>query len=69
MVVPTYTVNRAEEETTVWTKPGPRHSLKGPTWATGSLPTSMQACYLDPCILRAREGAEISQAARPVQTP
>ncbi len=27
------------------------------------------AIYLDPCVLRAREGAEISPAARPVQTP
>jgi hypothetical protein len=25
--------------------------------------------YLDPCALRAREGAEISPAARPAQTP
>jgi hypothetical protein len=33
-------VNGAREETPVWTMSGPRHSLRGPTWAIGSLPAS-----------------------------
>ncbi len=37
MVVSTWKTQGTGEETPVWTTPGPRHSLRGPTWAIGSL--------------------------------